>query len=193
MKQQNKEFASFYAEFQRLALEGEVSEDSQITLLESALSRELKTQLTSVDAPDQNINQFAEFLQKLENKRRYYNDLSDHRPVRPAPGTPMARPTPTRTSAAAATTTTPATVDPDAMDLSSARRNQTGYQPSGRKERGECFRCGSAQHRVANCPVPPPANRPTQVRGNHFQGPENESRPVSPTFTEHSAKGRASI
>jgi hypothetical protein len=28
LKQQNKEFAVFYAEFQRLALEGEVSEDS---------------------------------------------------------------------------------------------------------------------------------------------------------------------
>ena len=62
LKQQNKEFAAFYAEFQRLALEGEVSEDSQITLLESALSRELKSQLTSVDAPDHDIHKFSEFL-----------------------------------------------------------------------------------------------------------------------------------
>jgi hypothetical protein len=83
LKQQNKEFSAFYAGFQRLALEGEVSEDSQITLLESALSRELKTQLTSVDAPDHDIHKFAEFLQKLEKKRRYYNDLTDTCPVCP--------------------------------------------------------------------------------------------------------------
>lgn len=84
-KQQNEEFAAFYAEFQRLAQEGEVAEDSQITLLESALSRELKNHLTSVDAPEHDIHKFAEVLQKLENKRRYHNDLADYRPVRPTP------------------------------------------------------------------------------------------------------------
>ena len=82
LKQQNKEFAVFYTEFQRLALEGEVQEDSQTTLLEAALSRELRNQLANVDAPDHNIHEFATFLQKLENKRRYYNDLSDTRAPR---------------------------------------------------------------------------------------------------------------
>jgi len=120
LKQQNREFASFYAEFQRLALEGEVTEDSQITLLEATLSRELKAQLTSVDAPDGDVHTFAEFLQKLENKRRFYNDLSDSRPVRPVPARAPAVTTTVQTSIPVAT-------DPNAMDLSISRRPRPEY------------------------------------------------------------------
>lgn len=200
LKQQNREFAAFYAEFQRLALEGEVSEDSQITLLESALSRELKAQLTSVDAPDHDIHKFSEFLQKLENKRRYYNDLTDTRPVRAAPTATSARPIPARAPMVTTTTqmTSPTAGEP--MDLSASRRPPPGYQPSGRRERGECYRCGSPNHRVANCPLPPPANRPAQIRetraasANSYAAlAEENSRPASPAFTERSAKGGASI
>lgn len=199
LKQQNKEFAAFYAEFQRLALEGQVSEDSQITALESALSRELRSQLTNVDAPDDDIHQFAAFLQKLENKRRYYNDIPDTRPTRPTPTTTTNRPMSTR-APVVTTTTQMTTPDPNAMDLSSARRPQTGYQPSGRKERGECYRCGSAQHRVANCSVPPPASRPTQIRktrtieNNPYYALSNRnSRPASPASTHRSEKGVALV
>lgn len=200
LKQQNREFAAFYAEFQRLALEGEVSEDSQITLLESALSRELKAQLTSVDAPDHDIHKFSEFLQKLENKRRYYNDLTDTRPIRPTPTAANPRPAPARTPMPTTTAqiTTPAMGEP--MDLSASRRPPPGYQPSGRRERGECYRCGSPDHRVANCPLPPPANRPAQIRETRVASAssyaalaEENSRPISPAFTERSAKGGASI
>jgi hypothetical protein len=62
LKQQNKEFTVFYIEFQHLTLEGEVLEDSQVTLLESTLSRELKSQLTSINAPNHNIYKFSKFL-----------------------------------------------------------------------------------------------------------------------------------
>lgn len=199
LKQQNREFAAFYAEFQRLALEGEVSEDSQITLLESALSRELKSQLTSVDAPDHDIHKFSEFLQKLENKRRYYNDLTDTRPVRTTPMTTAARPAPARVPMVTTTThmTTPATGEP--MDLSTSRRPPTGYQPSGRRERGECYRCGSPNHRVANCPLPPPVNRPAQVKESRFVDSNSYkaleyNRTSSPTPSEmDEAKGGALI
>jgi hypothetical protein len=202
LKQQNKEFAAFYAEFQRLALEGEVSEDSQITLLESALSRELKTQLTSVDAPDHDIHKFAEFLQKLENKRRYYNDLTDTRPVRPTSTVANTHSAPARIPIVTTTAqrAAPALADPNAMDLSAARRPQPGYQPSGRKERGECYRCGSAQHRVANCTIPPPAMRPTQIRETrtieknpYYALSESNSRPASPAFANCSVKGGALV
>ena len=44
-KQTNKEFASFFAEFQRLGLEAEMNDESLSTLLEQAISNELRGML----------------------------------------------------------------------------------------------------------------------------------------------------
>jgi hypothetical protein len=66
------------------------------------------------------------------------------------------------------------------MDLSSQRRFALG----GRKEREECFRCGSKNHRVAVCPEPD--NRPLsqfrQFRASyiHRSGSPDSARSVSP-------------
>jgi hypothetical protein len=38
------------------------------------------------------------------------------------------------------------------MDLGSLRRRPG--QPTTRRDRGECFRCGSATHMVRDCPQP---------------------------------------
>jgi hypothetical protein len=203
LKQQNKEFAVFYAEFQRLALEGEVSEDFQVTLLESALSRELKSQLTSVDAPDHNIYEFSEFLQKLENKRRYYNDLTDTRPPRSSLNTRDSRSPSNRTheaSSYAQKAAAPVT-DPDSMDLSTARQSNKKFTPSGRRERSECYRCGSKDHFVGQCPRPPPAQHAAQLREGrtpHYNYNEdarsrrsNRTRSPSQISSNNSAKGVA--
>jgi hypothetical protein len=203
LKQQNKEFTVFYAEFQRLALEGEVSEDSQVTLLESALSRELRSQLTSVDAPDHDIHEFSEFLQKLENKRRYYNDLTETRPPRSSPSTTNSRPPPNRayeTPSYAQKAAAPAT-HPDPMDLSTTRHSNKKFTPSGRKERSECYRCGSKDHFVGQCPRPPPAQHAAQLREGrtpHYDYNEDtrsrrshRTRSPSQTSTNNSAKGVA--
>ena len=189
LKQQHKEFAAFYAEFQRLALEGEVQEDSQITILEAALSHELKGQLTSVDAPDHNVHEFAAFLQKLENKRRYYNDLTDSRKPRYNP-----RQTNYANNSGQSKNTNQTNSDP--MDLSTARRQQPKFTPQGRRERGECYRCGSSKHLVAACPEPAPARNPAQLREARVNGSiyseatrsRKMARSPSPAFTDSSAK-----
>jgi len=49
LRQANKEFSTFFAEFQRLALEGEMSEDSLPVLLEQAINRELRAMLLHHD------------------------------------------------------------------------------------------------------------------------------------------------
>lgn len=146
LRQAHREFGAFFAEFQRLALEGEMSEDSLSTLLEQAISKELKSQLMNVSPPSRKFHEYAAFLQDLENRRRYFDN------------SPMPRTYPAAAASATATTTPTRNPPPigDPMDLSSSRR----YQPrpaskeGNRKEQGLCYRCGSANHLVAHCPHP---------------------------------------
>jgi hypothetical protein len=146
-----------------------------------------------VDAPDHNVYDFATFLQKLENKRRYYNDLPDARPSRPTPVTN--HPAPARIPAVTTTVRTTAPAAGDPMDLSYARR------PQGRKERNECFRCGASDHKVAQCPRPAPA-RPAQLREGRVpsfsRSPSPRSRrsrrsPSPASSSRSSVKGGALI
>lgn len=131
-----------------------MSEDSLSTLLEQSISRELKAQLINVSPPSRKYLDYAAFLQDLENRRRYFDapapksyagalgkkDSLVYTAVKtpPAPGAQLAG---------------------EPMDLSSSRRPGFGT----RKEQGLCFRCGSKDHRVRDCPLPD--NRPAAARG----------------------------
>lgn len=179
LRQTNKEFGAFFAEFQRLALEGEMSEDALPTLLEQAINRELRGMLMHNEPPSREYHQFASFLQDLENRRRHYETVSaNNRPVtnRPAPANRLATP-PTDSRVQNTRNTTPGperaqpSPNPDAMDLSAARRFA-----STRKERGECFRCGSKEHQVRNCPHPD--SRPVVARPI-YASPERSASPES--------------
>ncbi|KAH0358939.1 hypothetical protein KCU65_g10167, partial [Aureobasidium melanogenum] len=199
-KQKNQDFSVYYSEFQRLALDGEVPEAGLTPLLLQGISSELQEMLlhNPVPAP-RDFRTTVRHLQELDN--RYRQHQQQIRRTTTANRNAPRNATPARTPVVTTTAkiTVPAATDPDAMDVSSARRPQPGYQPYGRRERGECYRCGSPNHRVADCPHPPPpgrpapVNRPAQVRENRFQELDDNERPPSPTLTERSAKGGASI
>lgn len=128
-----------------------MAEDSLPTLLEQAISRELRSMLLHHDPPSREFHQYAAFLQGLENRRnRFYQTA-------PTPTTrtnhtqatfPQAAPEPPRRSGSPYPTRSQNQGDP--MDLSAQRTPR----PNGRRERGECYRCGSKDHRVALCPEP---------------------------------------
>jgi hypothetical protein len=71
-KQTNKEFAAFFAEFQRLGLEAEMNYESLVTLLEQAVSNELRGMLLHNLPTSRSYLELAAYLQELENRRRYY-------------------------------------------------------------------------------------------------------------------------
>jgi hypothetical protein len=71
-KQTNKEFAAFFAEFQRLGLEAEMNDESLATLLEQAISNELRGMLLHNPPTSRKYLDLAARLQELENRRRYY-------------------------------------------------------------------------------------------------------------------------
>jgi uncharacterized protein DUF4939/zinc knuckle protein len=195
LRQTHKEFGLFFAEFQRLALEGEMSEDALPTLLEQAISRELRGMLMHNEPPSREYHQFANFLQDLENRRRHYENISTNtRPAtnRPAPANrPTERTTDSQPQYTKHATSAPeraqAPPNPDAMDLSATRR-----MASTRRERGECFRCGSKEHQVRDCPLPD--RRPLGIRPAYTESATTPERPASPVSyrsesPDHSAKG----
>jgi cell division septation protein DedD len=193
LKQKNLDFSTFFSEFQRLALEGEMPEDALAPLLFQGISRELQDMLLHSPTPSRKYRDYADHLQALDNRfRQHQQQVSRNRIV-----TSVKTPTNYATAAAPRQSTT-ASPDPskrdwraqrpvspvaaggDPMDLSSQRR----FAPGGRKERGECFRCGSKNHRVAVCPEPD--NRPSsqfrQFRASyvHRPGSPDSARSVSP-------------
>jgi hypothetical protein len=184
LQQTNKDFSTFYAEFQRLALEGQMLEDSLPTILEHALSKELKLMLLHNVPPTREIHSFAAFLQELENRRKQYegsttmapriyaNAAKSHQET-PAPvRTQAARPqSPPRASSGARITE----ASGDAMDLSRGR--------STRHERKECYRCGSEKHFIRDCPQPD--NRSIRSRPVYENA---SSRSPSPPSTEYGTR-----
>ncbi|KKF92674.1 hypothetical protein CFO_g4972 [Ceratocystis platani] len=76
LRQGNKEFATFFSEFQRLALEGEVSEVTLPILLEQNISKELRAMLLHHEPPSYEYHQFANFLQALENRMNCFGFIA---------------------------------------------------------------------------------------------------------------------
>jgi hypothetical protein len=86
------------------------------------------------------------------------------------------------------------------MDLSTTRHRP---KPFGRKERGECYRCGLKDHLVVQCPLPPPAHHAAQLRegrtphyhynDDNWSRRSTRTRTPSPTSTNNLAKGVALI
>lgn len=168
LRQKNTDFGTFFAEFQCLALEGNVSEETLPTLLEQAVNREVQGMLLHNQPPSREYHAFSIFLQELENRRRQYENIP----------TPSARSYATATSATRApdklsttrvsvtnptTGSRPAAItvsNPGPMDLS--RQRPTQYTGPTRRELGACFRCGSKEHLVRDCPLPD--NRPKNFR-----------------------------
>ncbi|PHH49893.1 Retrotransposon-derived protein PEG10 [Ceratocystis fimbriata CBS 114723] len=178
LRQGNKDFATFFSEFQRLALVGKVSEATLPTLLEQNISKELRAMLLHHDPPSYEYHQFANFLQTLESRMNRFGFINPFNTAARPPAN-QNRTSATHNSTSAPETRTPApqapapgntvprgmtpTPDPDAMDLSHQRRTD-------RREKGECYRCGSKNHLVAQCPRPDtrqlrsaalPSSRPT--------------------------------
>lgn len=145
-KQRNLDFTAYLSEFQRLALEAEMPENALVPLLFQGISRELQDMLLHSPAPSTDYTAYVNHLQNLDNRYRQHQQQVNRVRATPAAKQPGAPPRPQAsrlTAAHAAPQTEP-------MDLSAQRTTPV----NGRKERRECFRCGSPNHRVRDCPHP---------------------------------------
>ena len=166
LKQKNQEFSTYFAEFQSLALDGEMSETALTPLLYQGVSRELQDMLLHNPPPSHDFHAFSNHLHVLDNRyRRHQQQALRNRTTQPNRNntstntTTPARPSqPTGASSTRTDSPRPApassSIAHDPMDLS-LQRSTAG---NGRRERGECFRCGSKSHLVSRCPEPDTRN-----------------------------------
>lgn len=196
LRQRNQDFSTYFAEFQRLALEGEMPETALSPLLFQGISRELQDMLLHNPADSDEFRPYARHLQSLDNRfRQHQQQVSRHKPVSTPAQTASKTYATAIKPAAASTQRPPAPPLPagDPMDLSSQRRS------NGRKERRECYRCGSSDHFVAQCHLPD--NRPPRVQGFRPSSPASRSplrspvhsTPRSPTRGRSNSPAQSSI
>lgn len=182
-QQRNKDFCIFLAEFQRLGLEAEMTDESLATLLEQAISKELKAMLMHTEPPSRKYSDLAAFLQNLDNRRMYYGASASYttRTYAAAAVPTVTHSQPARSQGEARTTTAIYTETPgEPMDLGVQRRSS-----GSRRERHECYRCGSKDHFVAKCPHPD--TRPTAQRQSSPVPSRNyNARPESPPRSRYS-------
>jgi len=136
-------------------------ESALTPLLFQGISRELQDMLLHNPPPSQEFSAYASHLQKLDNRyRQHQQQVARNRHAPPARTTPAsyasaAKPTlsldlPNRRINSPHLVSINAALVYEPIDLSSQRT----LASSGRRERGECFRCGSKNYRVAHCPEP---------------------------------------
>lgn len=184
LRQTHQDFSSYFSEFQRLALEGEMPDGALTPLLFQGISRELQDMLLHSPAPSREFQAYANHLQMLDNRYRQHQQQIG-RPREPwtakrttGSGTAESprkdRPASRGRSPPKRTPTPPG----DRMDLSNQRRSNARY------ERGECFRCGSKDHMIRNCPKPD--TRPARIQQARLPSP-GKARTPSRTSSQASS------
>ena len=173
LKQANREFSVYFADFQRLMAELRWDDDARKTALYRGLSEEMKDLLLSYSPPEE-WNQYTHLLQELDSKirarsaeKKRKGPTSITRP-NPAPA-PQPNPAPV-IPVSQRTTANPEWHGPAPMDLSAGHREaERQRQYAERRAAGLCTSCGLPGHFRAECPRRKRASGGTPVRASEAQ------------------------
>lgn len=160
IRQANRDFSTYFAEFQRYASEVEWNSSAKLARLRNGLSQEILNDLITITEPV-DFTEFAALCQRLDNKRRALT--TSRRPFGPTRPTPNTRPPVTLppTSPPVLTTHTTATgTHSGPMDLSAGRRRLSPEERARRMVEGRCLYCGGMGHMAKECTL---AKRPLRA------------------------------
>jgi Retrotransposon gag protein len=159
LRQGNRDFATYYAEFSRLVADVDWNSEPAVRhALKRGLSVELKQELVHHDLPE-SLNGFVRLCQKLDNRLRAFEAETRHRlPARSASRptqVPVRTPTPVTNPPNTRPLQFPVSSSPNSpapMDISSNRRRLTPEERARRIAEGLCLYCGGAGHIAVQCP-----------------------------------------
>ena len=151
LKQRDREFSQYYAEFQRYVADVKWNEDAQLDALRQGLSNELKDSLQHIEEPE-SIVEFVKLCSKRDSQlRRRAAEKKSGR----WEGYKKSDTTTNTTSApeAAPAGTVAGYHGPAPMDLSAVKGKKiTPEERKRRREGGLCMYCGDSRHFAASCP-----------------------------------------
>jgi len=178
IKQKNREFSLYYAEFQVIAADLDWNPSALRNALRSGLSEELKDSFIHTDMPDE-LPAFVTLCQKRDNqiRQRKAEKAAQHKWTASA-GSPSApkTPAPPRTPETAPAGTVAGYTGPAPMDLSAGRRRISDEERAKRFADGRCSYCGGFNHRAVDCAVRKKA-RPFKAAGAEVKEIEGKEEP----------------
>ena len=180
LKQGNRDFPVYYADFARLTAILDLTEESKKQALERGISTEIRNAMVNQDDPEnETLEHYAGPLKRMDERLRRLPG----RGSKPTPA-PVHNPRPAPTTATGA--------HPGPMDLSASKNRRLTPEERGRRiAQGLCLYCGGHGHMARDCPnrpaaqgrVQPPGqgqnNRPLRVAASEVEPPAAESPPGS--------------
>jgi hypothetical protein len=158
LRQKNRNFSDYLADFPRYAAEVSWNDAAKRTSLYEGLSSELKDALVTMETPDA-LDQYIVLLKRVDNKIRAR--AAERKGTSSTWRNTTQTTTPTPKPAPPPATTTASGTQAGPMDLSAGRRRLSPAQREDRIRRGLCLYCGGAGHMARQCP-----NRPNNLRVN---------------------------
>jgi hypothetical protein len=151
IKQKNREFSQYYAEFQVIAADLDWNPSALRTALRVGLSEEMKDSFTYSDMPEE-LPAFVTVCRKRNNLIRQWRAEKAAQNKRSGIGFASPRPPPTPKAPEAAPAGTVAVyTGPAPMDLSAGKRRISAEERTKRFADGRCLYCGGFNHRAAEC------------------------------------------
>lgn len=182
IRQRQRTFSDYFAEFQRYAADSEFNKAAKIECLLEGLNQDLMALMIQNETPT-TIKDCGLLLQRLDNKQRALQarmgrfrfqipsapaprPFAPRVPVAPATspvvrGTPQ--PLPKSAAPAAHPSYTPGGAVP--MDLSNSYRRPDPREREARRVENRCYYCGGVGHLVRDCKLSPSGRTAPRMRG----------------------------
>jgi hypothetical protein len=154
IKQTNREFSQYYAEFQVIAADWNWNYSALRNALRSGLSEEMKDSIIHTDMPE-DLSAFVTLFQKRDNqiRQRKAEKAAQYKWTPPSMTKPSSPPPASNAPETAPAEIVTSYTGPAPTDLSAGRRKITDEERQKRFAEGRCLYCGGFNHRAVDSAV----------------------------------------